>query len=165
MHAEALDYIASCATALSLRDFGDTAIDIGGRETNGHARYLFPKAQWIVVDAVDGPGVDVVADGREYQPLFRVGLVLFAEVAEHTPFWREILVNISTIMLKPGGHCIMTMAGPGRAPHGLFHDDPNQPGYYANILPAELDQTLDHTMFSEWYIDQLGEDVRAWARV
>lgn len=164
MHAAALDYIAACATALSLRDYADTAIDIGGRETNGHARYLFPKAQWIVVDAVDGPGVDVVADGREYQPLFAVGLVLFAEVAEHTPFWDEILFNIRK-MLKPGGHCIMTMAGPGRAPHGLFHDDPNRPGHYANIKPKDLGVVLNTAAFEEWYIDQLGEDVRAWARV
>ena len=157
MHQAAIEYLAEHATD----DFLE-AIDIGGRETNGHARYLWPNAHWTVVDAVDGPGVNIVADGRTYKHLGLADLVLFAEVAEHTPFWRDIIDNIRT-MLKADGMCLMTMAGPGREVHGLYHDDPNEPGWYRNIQPHELHDALDHAGFDEWQVDQLGTDVRAWA--
>jgi SAM-dependent methyltransferase len=160
MHDAALEYIARFVDRPEVHGL---AVDIGGRETNGHARWLFPDASWTVVDAADGPGVDVVADGATWQPDEPVGFVLFAEVAEHTPAWRAILANIAR-MLLPDGLCVMTMAGPGRAEHGLFHDDPLVPGWYRNVEPFELDDALEQCKFGYWQVDQLGEDVRAWAQ-
>ncbi len=159
MHAEALDFIRLHATTDEL-----VAVDIGGRETNGHARWLWPNATWTVVDAADGPGVDVVADGATWRPEQPVDLVLFAEVAEHTPAWVEILGNIAG-MLKVGGMLVATMAGPGREVHGLFHDDPLCPGWYQNVSSGELDAALRQAGFAWWTIDVEGCDVRAVAGV
>jgi hypothetical protein len=163
MHAEAKAYIAQTAAMLGVDTHAGIAYDIGGRETNGHARDVFPLAQWTVIDAVDGPGVDVVCDGVDFKPAVKAPLVLFAEVAEHTPRAREIIANIHTNVLEPYGVLVMTAAGPGRAPHGLYHDDPNQPGWYRNIEPQELDQWLLEAGFGYWHIDVAGDDVRAFA--
>jgi hypothetical protein len=163
MHDAAKAYIASTAEALGYDTFAGLAYDIGGRETNGHARDVIPLAQWTVVDAVDGPGVDIVCDGADFRPQVKAQLVLFVEVAEHTPFWREILHNIRVNVLSPGGLLIFTAAGPGRPEHGLYHDDPNQPGWYRNIEPEQLDAALLRAGFLSWHIDVLADDVRAWA--
>ena len=158
MHQQALDWIARYAT-----DDVVTALDVGGRETNGHARWLWPNATWTVVDAADGRGVDVVADGATWRPDEVVDLVLNAEVAEHTPVWREIVANCAA-MLKPGGEFVFTAAGPGREVHGLYHDDPLAPGHYENIDPAELRRALTAAGFAWFVVDVAGEDVRAYAK-
>jgi len=163
MHDAALKFVADFAAITGLETADVVAVDIGGRETNGHARWIFRNARWTVVDAADGPGVDIVADGATWQPDQPVPLVLCTELFEHTPAMREILANIYA-MLEDGGMCVMTMAGPGRAVHGLYHDDPLVPGHYANIEPDELEFALQTAGFSEWEVDQLGEDVRAWAK-
>jgi len=164
MHDAALKFVADFAAITGLETAEVTAVDIGGRETNGHARWVFRNADWTVVDAADGLGVDVVADGASWQPPELVDLVLYAEVGEHTPSNAAIIANIC-MMLKPGGTCVMTMAGPGREVHGLHHDDPLTPGgWYQNVQPDELEYALQAAGFSEWEVDQLGEDVRAWAR-
>jgi SAM-dependent methyltransferase len=157
MHQAALDFIAGHASDAEL-----VAVDIGGRETNGHARWLWPNASWTVVDAADGPGVDIVADGAEWQPESPVDLVLCAEVAEHTPAWREILANIIT-MLRLGGQLVFTAAGPGRPVHGLHHDDPLCPGWYENIAPDELLEALHDAGFTRIEVNVLADDVRAVA--
>lgn len=162
MHQQALGYLAQFGQAATLAGYS-TGIDIGGRETNGNARWLFPHIDWTVVDAVDGPGVDVVANGATWRPDEPVDLVLFVEVAEHSPRWPEILRNIHS-MLKPDGILLFTAAGTGREPHGLFHDDPDEPGYYQNLSYEDLHLALDAAGYSEFEIDVFGDDIRAWAK-
>lgn len=132
------------------------AVDLGGRDTSGNGRHLWPNARWTVVDCTDedsfGP-VDVVADAATWQPPEPVDLVVCSEVAEHTPVWALIVANAAR-MLAPGGMFVFTAAGPGREPHGQtgdtrfrHADDSLVPGWYRNIEPVEL-ETVVSTVFS-----------------
>ena len=149
MHAEARDFIYRIATRVTDNAGNNPirhAVDLGGRETNGHARDVFPWVRWTVVDAVDGPGVDVVANALYYTPPVTPDLVLCAEVFEHTPYWPKIIHNAYK-MLRLNGYFVCTAAGVGREVHGVNHDDPDQPGWYQNILGDELKVALEAAGF------------------
>src|SRR5690606_3012012 len=80
-------------------------IDLGGRDTSGNGRHLWPNVHWTVVDCTDEDSfapVDVVADAATWTPPQPVELVVCSEVAEHTPVWALIVANASR-MLVPGG--------------------------------------------------------------
>lgn len=133
MHAEAFAYVARWATEEAV-----SVVEIGARHTWGpRLRPLFPNATYVGIDPVAGDDVDVVANGATWQPDKPVDVVICAEVFEHTPRWEDIVVNAAA-MLKPGGRVIFTCAGPGRAVHGVNDDDPDRPGWYANVHFSDL---------------------------
>lgn len=147
------------------------AIDLGGRDTSGHGRYLWPNARWTVVDCTDDDSfspVDVVADAATWQPERSVDLVVCSEVAEHTPVWALIVANAAR-MLLPGGLFLFTAAGPGREPHGQtgdtrfrHADDSLVPGWYRNIEPVELEAVV-RTAFRRCEFGQQEQSVFAVA--
>ncbi len=166
MHSEAKAFIERTAEHFGIPDhpYELDAVDLGGRETNGHARDVFgPKVVWTVVDMVDGPGVDVVADAATWGDQ-NYDIVLCAEVFEHTPRWPLIIANAYRLVDKSGVF-IATAAGPRRAVHGVNHDDPDQPGWYMNIEPMWLDMTLRSAGFKKICVEENKEshDVYAWA--
>lgn len=169
MHLEAKAFIRSTAETFECDQWRHTyALDLGGRETNGHARDVFgPNFEWTVVDAVDGPGVDIVADAAtfEHEDIRAWDLVMCAEVFEHTPRWPLIVHNAHRLLWK-GALFITTMAGPGREVHGVNHDDPDQPGWYQNVSRHELAIALAAAGFSEFEVEYNPEshDTYGWAR-
>jgi SAM-dependent methyltransferase len=133
MHAAAMAWLRQFATPEPL-----TVVDVGGRNINGTPRGLFPAAAYTAVDLQDGPGVDVVADCRQWHPPASVDLVVCCEVLEHAPDPRAV-VRSCVDYLKPGGRLVLTCAGPGRAPHSGHDGGGVRPGeHYANISPVEL---------------------------
>lgn len=167
MHLEAKAFIARIANELDIGDQMMHALDLGGRETNGHARDVFgDNIDWLVIDAVDGPGVDIVADAATWDGDNRLfDLILCAEVFEHTPRWPLIIHNAGNL-LWAGAPFIVTMAGPGREVHGLNHDDPDQPGWYENIEPRWLAIALQAAGFNDIHVEPNydSHDVYGWAR-
>jgi hypothetical protein len=136
MHAAAHNYVKRIAREHGLTTPG-TAVELGAFDVNGSARGVFAKdTVWTGVDVRAGRGVDVVADGAEWQPEEPVGLVLCTEVLEHCPHWRKVLTNAAK-MLAPGGALIVTAAGPGRTPHGCDGGDVGDE-HYEHISPAQL---------------------------
>lgn len=118
------------------------ALDIGGRDVNGHCRDLWPNTRWTVLDILDGPGVDVVADAADWAPDQLYDLVLCTEVLEHTPRWAQVVATAAEA-LRPGGRLVVTCAGPGWPEHSALADGPLQPGeYYANVSAHELDEAM-----------------------
>lgn len=147
------------------------AIDLGGRDTSGNGRHLWPNARWTVVDCTDEDSfapVDVIADAAVWQPPKPVGLVVCSEVAEHTPVWALIVANAAR-MLAPGGMFLFTAAGPGRPAHGQtgdtrfrHADDTLVPGWYRNIEPVELEAVVA-TVFARYEFAQEDQSVMAAA--
>jgi SAM-dependent methyltransferase len=154
MHTEAKEFIQRIASRMAECGYSKlVAVDLGGRETNGHARDVFyPEIEWTVVDAVKGPGVDVVANAVYWRPPAPVDLVMCAEVFEHTPYWAKIIHNAFR-MLREDGRFICTAAGIGREVHGVNHDDPDQPGWYENIEADCLKFALQAAGFSYTEVD------------
>lgn len=161
MHMAAWSWIAKC-----VRDVGPFAsvVELGGRNVNGSVRDLFGEAAYLAVDIADGPGVDVVADCRSWEPGRTFAAVVCCEVFEHCEGWRDI-ARTAYRACAPGGAVMLTMAGPGRAPHsGIDGMQVRSGEFYANVSPADLDATLNACGFVSVIVVNEGYDVYALAR-
>jgi cyclopropane fatty-acyl-phospholipid synthase-like methyltransferase len=163
LHAEAYAWVKQHAPTDA-----ETVLDIGGRNINGTVRDLFPNAVYRVLDINADHDVDIVADASTWTPDQQYDVVVCCEVFEHTPVWPAICTTAHEAM-KPGGALILTMAGPGRAPHSardggsVLYDGE----HYDNIHPNNLEHVLHEAGFTDVTIDQQHEpmaDVRAIAR-
>lgn len=140
MHVEAMAFVAR--TAQRFMPVG-AVLDVGGRDINGSPRVLFPSSSYLVIDLEDGPGVDVVADARQWRPDLPVDLVLSVEVLEHAPD-PAALLEAAWECLVPGGRLIVTCATDPRAPHSGHDGGLLRSGeHYHNIEPEELKGWLD----------------------
>lgn len=155
MHAEALAYATGW---LANRSYG-AVVEVGGRNINGGVRHLFDAGTYISLDLHDGPGVDVVADCRDWKPDQPADLVICLEVLEHAPDPAGV-VAACVSYLAPGGRLLVTAAGPGRAPHsGLDGGTVRAGEHYANIDPYELRSWL--AGLDDVQVVQQGPDVYA----
>lgn len=151
MHAEAMAWVQQWET----HDPNLLVIELGSRNTSGEGiRQFFTGTQYIGIDAVFGPDVDLVANAATVKPSQPVDIVVCCELFEHTPYWREILNN-AFLMLKPGGRLIATCAGPGRAVHGVNHDDPDQPGWYGNVPIWSMQRVLDAQGWEDTWVREV----------
>jgi SAM-dependent methyltransferase len=174
MHPQAYDFVAAHAHPAP----GLKVLDIGGQDMNGTVRPLFPGAEYVCLDLVDGPGVDIVADATQWHPGWPpdegFDVVVCCEVFEHTPDWRKI-IRTAFEALRPGGRFIATMAGPGRPQHSgrraALAIDPDE--YYENVVPVCLLDAVEGAGFVDVVMDVVGgstdprrktEDVRVTAR-
>lgn len=118
MHAEAWAYVKRNIDALNTN--GVRVLEWGARDINGSPRGGFPDALYYVgVDVAPGPGVDVIANAATFKYDGDFDFVICMEVFEHTPEWREIIVNARRHM-KDDGFFIMTAAGHGRPAHSAI---------------------------------------------
>lgn len=157
MHDAVREFVAAYAT-----DEPCVVLECGSRDVNGTIRDLFPLAEWIGVDPIDGPGTDVVADFADYQHPELVDFVVSTEVLEHSPRWPEIVRNAAT-NLKPGGTFICTAATHGRGAHSAIDESPIRPWeHYENIDPDQLVAVLNEC-FTESTVRVVGLDVQAVA--
>lgn len=161
MHAEAFTWVAAHCTSEPVE-----VLDIGGRNVNGSIRDLFPGAtRYVAVDIREGDGVDVVADAATWVPDQEYDVVVSTECFEHTDVWPQICLTAFKA-LEAGGRLILTMAGPGRAPHSAVDGGLLRPGeYYGNVDPDELRSTLEACGFKDVVVDFLSTsaDTRAVA--
>jgi SAM-dependent methyltransferase len=119
-------------------------LDVGAGGHHGHkVQALFKPMQFATVDWNPDTEPDVVADMTvmvlpEGLPAEGYPLVLCTEVLEHVPAWRALLFNCVRLV-APGGHLLVTCAGPGREPHSGLDGGPLRPEEaYRNIEPFEL---------------------------
>lgn len=171
MHIEAFTWIRDALYAAWPNKM--TKIDIaefGGLDVNGTLRGLYPRAHWLCVDIEDGPGVDIVADARTWQPDPRrtFDLVVCAEVFEHCDRYGEIVANARTLC-GPESLFVCTAACEPRAPHGAYDPDGTHGfrdgEYYRNVVPAALLHHLrEQFSWIDMTVDGRRGDVYAAAR-
>ncbi len=150
MHIEAYSWVRDHATASAV-----SVLDIGGRNINGSVRDLFPgAAPYTALDILPGDGVDIVADASTWTPDRKYDVVVCTEVFEHTASWPAICGTVFR-SLRPEGKAILTMAGPGRAPHSAIDGGWQlHPGeYYGNVDPGELERVLKACGFADITVD------------
>lgn len=159
MHAAALAYVTSQVNKLGPFD---SVLEIGSRNVNGGVRHLFDTLTGL--DIEPGDGVDIVADAASWVPDWTYDCVVSCEVFEHTKRWPDI-VSTCFSSLKESGVLILTMAGPGRAPHSAVDGGPLRNGeHYENIRPYDLQAVLESVGFSEIEVEPGDGDLYATAR-
>jgi len=142
MHAAAFEFVGRHAIREPI-----SVIEIGSRDLNGSVRPHFPAANWVGIDVIAGPAVDVVIDAMVYKPAHQVDLVICCEVFEHEPRWKDIIARAFT-WLKPGGQIIITCGGIGREPHSAIDGAKLRPGeWYQNISEQRLRMNLEFAGF------------------
>jgi SAM-dependent methyltransferase len=142
MHREAMAFLK---TARAILPPPSLVCELGGRDVNGTARVLYPDASlYLGVDLLPGPGVDVVADAREWRPppWLRFDLVLCTEVLEHSPQPHRVC-DTAWEILRPGGAFVVTCAGPARKPHsGIDGGEVREKEWYENVRALDLENWL-----------------------
>lgn len=161
MHAGAFRYVAKCVQRLPERR---AVLEYGGRFINGTIRDLFGTDNYVSIDIVPGPGVDVVANAVSYKPQKPVDTVVCCEVLEHSDEW-PMIVNAAGRVLGKDGVAIFTCATNGRLPHSAVDGGAIRDGeYYGNVDPLEMTSILDKSFAQyELEIDSVAGDLYAIA--
>ena len=144
MHPAAMAFLTDEVAEHRLADAA-RVLDVGGRDVNGTPRHLFPAADYVVLDAMPGPDVDIVGDAADPRTTAALGLfdvVVCAEVLEHAEQWRRLVAACWDTVVD-GGRLLVTCASTGRAPHSAHDGGPLRPGeHYGNVTPPEMRAVL-----------------------
>ena len=150
MHEQAERWVRDHVTGKQF----DLVIELGSCDVNGGIKHLFDCEEYVGVDVVPGPNVDIVSDAALFRPQRLAACVVTTEMLEHAENAREICIA-AIDMLEPGGMFIATAAGPGRAPHSAIDGRAVRAGeYYGNIDPNELTSWLVEAGFVEYIVDR-----------
>jgi len=122
---------------------GQRVLEIGSLDINGAVRGHFSHCSYTGLDVGEGPGVDVVCQGQNYDaPDGSFDVVISCEVMEHNPYWKETFQNMARVC-RPGGLIIMTCACLGRPEHGTTRTSKEQ----APLVPWEYYRNLSAKNF------------------
>ena len=134
MHQECFEYVAR---TLPIDITKKTKIvEFGSCDVNGTVRPLIGQAEYIGIDLVAGPNVDIVMDCREY--LGHADIVLCLEVVEHEKDLDGVIQTIVDTM-EPEGLALITCATNPRPPHSAVDGGPVRTGeWYKNISPSAM---------------------------
>jgi FkbM family methyltransferase len=157
MHWEQKSFVRSIRALLPRFFENVDVLEIGSFDVNGSVKPLFNASTYIGVDLMEGPGVDVVASGDEFQLQRTVDVVLSCECFEHNPRFSETFENMIG-HARPGGLVLFTCATEGRAEHGTSRTTPkDSPGtiatgweYYRNLTSIDFDAELLERSFTSW---------------
>ena len=112
---------------------GKKVLDIGSLNINGTMRDFFEDCDYTGLDIDEGPGVDVVCQGQEYDaPDNYFDVACSAECFEHNPYWLETFQNMIR-MCRKGGLVFFTCATEGRAEHGTERSSPDSSPFTVNL--------------------------------
>lgn len=146
-HPEQLGFFSAVARANQDVIAGSRLIEIGAYAVNGTMRsYFAATADYVGVDLVEGPGVDLVTFGHEIDhPDGSYDVATSGECFEHDPHWRETFANMVRLT-RPGGLVAFTCASRGRPEHGtrrtLVDDSPGTQfeglDYYRNLTESDF---------------------------
>ena len=125
-----------------------SVLDVGSYDVGGSIRDFFKKNNYIGVDLIKGPNVDIVLSGTELYKLKKnFDIVISCECFEHAKDWMEIFLSMYNVC-EADGYVLFTCASRGRIEHGTLRtinsDSPGTTGtYYKNIFKSEFIKSFD----------------------
>lgn len=159
-HPSQLEFVSAVARCNADLVRGARVLEIGSYDVNGSVRAHFGGAsEYIGVDLVEGPGVDLIAYGHEVDlPDGSFDITVSCECFEHDPHWVSTWENMIRLT-RPGGLVVVTCASRGRPEHGTVRTRAaSSPGtqfegldYYGNVTVDDVRANLDLAgAFSQW---------------
>ena len=130
---------------------GKRVLEVGAFDVNGSARTIVEPlrpAEYVGVDIVEGPGVDVTCDARDLATKFSPGafdVVISTEMLEHVADWRRVIHNLKAVT-SDGGVLILTTRSEGFPVH-------DYPADYWRFSCTDI-----RVIFADCEIDLLEED-------
>lgn len=161
-HPQQLQFIKSVTSLITNnRNFkSKKVLEIGSYDVNGSVRRFFPYADYIGVDLIKGPGVDLICEGDKVPHENNIyDITISCECFEHNPNWAATFDNMHR-MTKDGGLVIFTCATTGRPEHGTTRTSPkSSPGtqalnwdYYQNLTEEDFNERLNfHNLFKKYF--------------
>ena len=145
-------------------------LDIGSLDVDGNNQYLFSNCEYVGLDVVPGPNVDVVSIAHMYKPSAPFDVVLSTNALEHDLYWRQTLDAMLTF-LKPVGFLFFSVSA-SHPEHGTKRTSPTHSGttqmgaewenYYRNLTEVDLHESLDLNKFYRYEISTFEKDLRFW---
>jgi predicted SAM-dependent methyltransferase len=162
LHDSIYAYIRDTVARLNLNRPGLSVVDLGSFDVNGSTRDLFSQCDsYVGVDVRLGPGVDVVCDAAEYEPLRPVDVVVSTSTLEHAPNAFDVVVNAIRI-LKPGGVFLGTCATDPWPVHGCDGGELRAGEHYENISPERMDDWLNALVEQPSWVIASGDGDLCW---
>jgi len=130
MHESVMKFVKHVVSKIDLTD--KRVLEVGSYNVNGSVKPLFAgAAEYIGVDMREGKDVDYVRKASELWPEFRqFDIVVSTEMLEHDPaFW--LSMRDMGLVLKTGGHLILTARGNGFPLH-------EHPSDYWRFMPESF---------------------------
>lgn len=164
-HPEQVGFFEAVVDANETLIEGASVLEIGSYDVNGSVRNIFAAAgRYVGIDLVEGPGVDFVRFGHEFDhPDSSYDVTISGECLEHDPHWRDTFSNMVRLT-RPGGLVAFSCASRGRPEHGTSRTDKTfSPGtqavgvdYYRNLNEKDFTDTLPFgamfTAYRFWYL-------------
>ena len=161
-HKEQLDFFNNLGEIIvSNKKLSEINIlEIGSYDVNGSVRDIFKESNYLGIDLINGPGVDLVMNGEDIKKLNKkFDIIISSECFEHAVNWKKIFLAMIDCV-KDNGYIIMTCASTGRIEHGTKRSDfffkmESSPGtkdnYYKNLNKKDFFQNFDISKIFERY--------------
>lgn len=131
MHVESMDLMREFVEEYGLQNA--RVVDVGSYNLNGTYRDLFSEtAEYVGVDIVPGPNVNVIMDSPDWEALLPVDAVICGQTIEHVADIPKLMKSMFDV-LKPGG--LLCVIAPSE---GSPHDYPIWVGNFDKERMAEL---------------------------
>jgi len=156
-HPEQTKFITDCLSIIKKEFNNPDVLEVGSYNVNAIVKYkeFIGNCNYLGVDLVAGPDVDLVIDGENINKLNKkFDIIISAECFEHAENWKGIFTQM-TESIKENGYIILTIASKGRLEHGTMRttdsDSPGTGDYYKNLIKRDF--------YKNFNIDRLFEDV------
>ena len=145
-------------------------LDIGSLDINGNNKGLFKKCDYIGLDIIGGPNVDVVSIAHEYSPDEQFDVVLSTNSFEHDMYF-ELTLKKMVELLKPSG-LMFCCGSSGHKEHGTVRRNAWASGttqinndkwarYYKNLKTKDFSDVLNpKETFSIFSLKDIEKDIR-----
>jgi len=129
MHQQVRDFLLK-AKVVYPGNFNDCSVlELGSLDINGSPRGFFDGCEYVGIDRIAGPGVDIVCNAHEYKSRKKFDTIVTTEMLEHDKY-ADLSVKNALKLLKKGGLLIGTAANVNRPAH---YEDVGEQGHYRNI--------------------------------
>ena len=145
MHIEARTFLEKVRLLFPEYFINKRVIDIGAGDINGNNKYMFKNCEYVGVDVVPAPNVDIVSYAKDLPlSLGEFDVVVSSECFEHDMQIFQTLQRILKL-IKQNGLFFFTCANIGRHEHGTKRTSPDcsystnlktddwYPNYYQNL--------------------------------